>query len=234
MATRVSESGPSLRSSIAESVRDDILSGRLVPGTRINTTDLQARFDASLGAVREALLQLGTDGLAISLDRRGFHVASVSVADLEDLATTRVAIETFLIREAIANANAASEGDILAALHRLQNAPHEPDGTSGAAWYDEHRRFHAALIGASTSQWMGRFRSTLHDQFERYCRISMAVRRSTHAKLRHSHKALADAVLAHDAARACELMSDHVWHTVRLVLSTSSTFPIPAERRNDQ
>ena len=167
-----------------------------MPGTRISTANLQLRFDVSLGAVREALLQLAADNLAIAVDRRGFHVAPVSVPDLEDLARSRAEIETSLIRDAIANSTSASEGEILAALHRLEGIPRNADGTSAAEWYDEHRRFHAALVGASTSRWMGRFRATLHDQFERYCRISMVIRHTTKAKDRHSHRALAEAMLA--------------------------------------
>lgn len=224
-STPVREPAPSLRSSIAETVRADILSGRLLPGTRISTANLQLRFDVSLGAVREALLQLAADNLAIAVDRRGFHVAPVSVPDLEDLARSRAEIETSLIRDAIANSTSASEGEILAALHRLEGIPRNADGTSAAEWYDEHRRFHAALVGASTSRWMSRFRATLHDQFERYCRISMVIRHSTKAKDRHSHRALAEAMLARDAELACDIMHDHIWGTVAIVLSSATIAP---------
>jgi len=221
-STSVRESAPSLRSSIAETVRADILSGRLVPGTRISTADLQARFDVSLGAVREALLQLAADNLALAVDRRGFHVAPVSIPDLQDLARSRAEIETFAIRDAIANGTSASEGEILAALHRLDGIGRNADGTLSTDWYDEHRRFHATLVAACTSRWMSRFRATLHDQFERYCRISMALRHTTKAKDRNSHRALAEAMLARDADRACDIMNEHIWGTVQIVLSTAT------------
>ena len=224
-STSIRESAPSLRSSIAETVRADILSGRLVPGTRISTAELQTRFDVSLGAVREALLQLAADNLAIAVDRRGFHVAPVSVPDLEDLARSRAEIETFAIRDAIANSTSASEGEILAALHRLGSFPPNTDGALSAEWYEEHRRFHAALVGACTSRWMMRFRTTLHDQFERYCRISMALRRSSKMPFRHSHRALAEAMLARDADLACDLMNEHIWGTVRIVVAAATIAP---------
>lgn len=224
-STSVRETAPSLRSSIAETVRADILSGRLVPGTRISTADLQTRFDVSLGAVREALLQLAADNLAIAVDRRGFHVAPVSVPDLQDLARSRAEIETFAIRDAIANSTSATEGDILAALHRLDGIVRNDDGTLSPEWYEEHRRYHATLVAACSSRWMSRFRATLHDQFERYCRISMALRHSTKAKDRHSHRALAEAMLARDADLACEIMNEHIWGTVQIVLSTATIAP---------
>ncbi len=214
-------STPSLRASIAESVRSEILSGALVPGTRISTADLQERFDASLGAVREALLQLAADNLAISIDRRGFRVAPVSIADLEDLASARVEIETFTLRDAMARSTSASEGEILAALHRLSEISRHHDGSLTDAWYEEHRVFHATLVAASQANWIGRFRVTLHDQFERYCRISQLLRRSTTAKERSSHQVLAEAVLSRDVERACEVMSEHVWGTVRVILASS-------------
>lgn len=222
---RTGDAGPSLRSAIAEALRVDILNGHLLPGSRIAIADIQGRFDVSLGAVREALLALAADGLAISQDRRGFRVAPVSREDLEDLARTRVEIETFAIRDAIANGTTAWEAEIVAALHRLNSLSPNAGWALSNEWYLEHRRFHETLVSASPSWRMKRFCATLHEQFERYCRISMLLRQRTNGKPRNQHKSLADAIVNRNADRAATLMSDHVWGTARAVLrSAGGTF----------
>src|SRR3954451_12984440 len=55
-------------------LRTDILSGRLLPGTRLRFADLTERYDCSTSVVREGLSRLAEQGLVQSEPQHGFHV----------------------------------------------------------------------------------------------------------------------------------------------------------------
>jgi DNA-binding GntR family transcriptional regulator len=76
-------------SDILRRMREDILCGILAPDRRLKFDDLRARYDASIGALREALLHLQSEGFVRSETNRGFTVAPVSLADLMDITKLR-------------------------------------------------------------------------------------------------------------------------------------------------
>ena len=75
-----------------DSLRDDILACRLLPGSKVRINDIAQSSDVSLGAVREALSRLGAEGLVVAESQKGYRVASLSVEDLRDLTEARVEI----------------------------------------------------------------------------------------------------------------------------------------------
>ncbi|MFP5432688.1 MAG: GntR family transcriptional regulator, partial [Alphaproteobacteria bacterium] len=74
-------------------LRDDLLTCRLVPGDRINIKDVSDNRGFSLGAVREALSRLTSEGFVTQDDARGFRATPISIGDLMDLVTVRSDIE---------------------------------------------------------------------------------------------------------------------------------------------
>ena len=91
-------------------------------------------------------------------------------------------------------------------------------------WVVRHRIFHRTLVGACGSPWLLGFRDVLHEQSERYRRLS--IRRDT-AKSRDveaEHAAIVRATLKRDADAAVAALSKHFMTTMRLVeLATPDT-----------
>src|SRR6201999_1825607 len=71
-------------------LRADLLACRLKPGERLIINQLCQYLDVSLGAVREALSRLSSEGLVIAEPQRGFRVAPISAEDLKDLTAARL------------------------------------------------------------------------------------------------------------------------------------------------
>src|SRR5262245_28348425 len=71
--------------SVARSVREAILSGRLKPGARIRQEDLAQQHGTSRIPVREALRQLETDGLVTLVPHSGARVAVMDFAGFSEL-----------------------------------------------------------------------------------------------------------------------------------------------------
>src|SRR5688572_587354 len=76
-------------------IREAIMTGRLAGGTRLKEVELASQLDASRTPVREALVQLDSEGLVVLLPRRGAIVRSLSERDVEDAFQIRALLEGF-------------------------------------------------------------------------------------------------------------------------------------------
>lgn len=205
-------SGPSF--DILRSIRDDIVAGVFEPNERLKFDDLRDRYVASVGTLRESLLHLMSEGFVRSETNRGFTVAPVSVADLNDITQLRVQFETQALADAIRHGDDLWEAEIVTSLHLLLKLVSEDDKpTRSAEWPARHRRFHHALVAGCRSPWLLHFRSTLFDQAERYRSLGRMYRKSPR-DVGAEHKALADSVLSRNVASACELGEKHIRSTV--------------------
>jgi DNA-binding GntR family transcriptional regulator len=211
-------------------LREDLLACRLKPGSKLNIKELSEAMEVSLGAVREALARLTSEGL-VSIDgRRGFQAAPISMEDLRDLTATRVEIEKMCLRRSIENGDIAWESALVGALHRLsrteQHAPNDPSRLNDD-YAAAHSVFHNALVGACDSQWLLRLRSLLYAQSERYRYLVTAL--AHHERdIVDEHKQLVSAALARDADAATELLATHLQRTASMLLDTQSELDPPA------
>src|SRR5258708_13404188 len=81
------------RDEIREQLIEDILSGRLPPGTRIVETRLAQQFGVSQAPVREALRDLALFGFVVSSPFRGTQVRQISPEELLEIYPIRAALE---------------------------------------------------------------------------------------------------------------------------------------------
>lgn len=81
---------------------DLILNGELRPNERLIHGELSERLDVGRTPIRQALHRLEADGLVVSTPNRGFRVAPVAVAHVEELYAARVLLEPPLMATAVA------------------------------------------------------------------------------------------------------------------------------------
>lgn len=204
-------------------VRGDIISGELAPGERLGVDKLRERYGVGASTIREALSLLSAEALVIAEGQRGFRVAPISAADLADLSDARKLLETYALRESIANGDDDWEADLVAAFHRLSRAQQRVDeGADGAVaeWEERNREFHRALVSRCHSRWIHFMLETLNHHSERYRRAAIAARspeRNVHAE----HTALMEAALARDADLAAKWICEHIDNTVSVVAQSN-------------
>ena len=226
------DAGPNLTQGAYEAVRADLLACRIPPGSRLKIQDLCDRFSVSLGAIREALSRLTSDGLVVSEPQRGFRAAPISVAELQDLTMVRIEIESLCLRRAIAVGTVEWESRLVAAFHRLSRTPERVPTDPARAdddWAGAHAAFHLALVNGGDSPWLLRLHSQLYDQSERYRRLSVSLARQTR-KIGDEHQAIMDAALGRDAEKAVALVTAHMTETTNILL-TAKIDPAAAETR---
>jgi DNA-binding GntR family transcriptional regulator len=204
---------------VLRQMREDIVAGVFEPNERLKFENLRERYGASVGTLRESLLHLLSEGFVRSEVNRGFTVAPVSVDDLMDITELRVQFERQALEDAIRHGDDQWEAEIVTSLHLLAKlAVDNPRPTRAPEWPARHRRFHSSLVAACRSPWLLHFRAMLFDQAERYRSLGRMYRRSPR-DVGAEHQALADAVLARDVARACQLGEKHIRSTVDNVMS---------------
>lgn len=89
----------SVEDAVYRALRREIGQLELPPGRRLRLEELAGRFNVSLTPVRHALRRLESEGLVVSLPRRGSSVAPLSVEELEEIQALRLGLETFLARQ---------------------------------------------------------------------------------------------------------------------------------------
>ena len=200
-------------------MRQDILSGQLQAGTKLNIAGLANAMNVSAGAVREALAMLEADSFVVSEPRRGYRVVPVSQDDLRHLVAARVEIEKLCIADAIQCGDDVWEGKVVGAFHRLSRQS-ERDATDGqllsAGWTVAHADFHHAIVEGCANAWLRRMHTMLYHQSERYRQLSASatVERDVHSE----HKSIVDSLLNRDLERTLMLMTRHLQKTADMVL----------------
>lgn len=210
-------------SEVYERLRLDIVRARHKPGERLRIDALCKAMDASLGAVREALSRLSSEGLVIAQPQRGFAVAPISLQDLEDLTSVRCHIEELCLERAIVAGDLGWESDILAAYHRLSKTPVFIDEHSqeiNEDWPRRHGEFHDTLVAACDSEWWLKLRRQLFVQSERYRRLT-GFYSDTERDVDCEHREIMEATLAGNIKLAKECLTAHLRKTADTLIKSN-------------
>jgi len=111
-----------LSDDVASRLRAAILSGAFAPGERLREEALARALGVSRGPVREALAELGRQGLVVINRNRGAVVAQLSRSDLEELYTLRLAIEELAIRRAAEASDPGAIGKMRAMIESMRES----------------------------------------------------------------------------------------------------------------
>jgi DNA-binding GntR family transcriptional regulator len=113
---------PSVEDAVYRALRREIGQLDLPPGARLRLEELAGRFQVSLTPVRHALRRLESEGLVVSLPRRGSSVAPLDVEELEEIQALRLGLETFLARHGAEACTAEALSEMTAARREMERA----------------------------------------------------------------------------------------------------------------
>lgn len=214
--------GRTWASVLEQSVREDIINGKLPAGGKLRLKELAERYQAGVIPLREALSRLCTTGFVLAIDQKGFRVAPLSADELLDITRVRQQIDTSALRDAIEAGDIDWEADVVAAHHRLTRIPmvlRGKDGSLNPEWEEAHAAFHEVLVSGCRSAWLRRFSIVLRDQTARYRFLSLAVPKAARTRdVAAEHEAIVNAIVARNAREACQLLAGHFQATTDLVL----------------
>jgi len=151
-------------------------------------------------------------------ESRGYRVAPVSSADLAEVISLRMLLESMALQRSIERGDDAWEADVLAHQHRLGKLESRRMQTAEAEqWETWHRAYHEALIRACGSPILLQFCDQLHDLSDRYRRLFFSAHEFDR-DVPAEHRGITEATLARDAVTACELLRRHIERTGQNIL----------------
>ena len=187
-------------------LEEEIASGQLSPGVRLEEVALAERFGVSRTPIRESLQMLSASGLVELRPRRGAVVASLSLERLLEMFEVMAEIEAVCARLA-ARRMTGEERDNLQKQHEICG---EADKDSDIdLYYEQNVRFHELIYAGAHNKF-------LSDEVRRLQRRLQAYRRlQLHLKGRMGdsyaeHSAITDAIIRGDEKAAGELLRGHV------------------------
>lgn len=199
---------------LASTLRRDIAFGTLRPDQKLKLNELRARYGGSNHSMRETLRLLSAEGLVEAIAQRGFRVTSATENDLRDIVLVRVEIEKIALSRSILRGDVAWEGRVMAALHALRRAEdavaQSPDDLIALEWDDACRVFSHRLIEACDSPRLLDMQARLFDQSRRFRLALMREGKLDWSARNARQKALLDAVLNKDEARALALLKQDI------------------------
>lgn len=209
-----SAGGETRAGDVLQRMRRDIVNCDLKPGEKLRFESLRERYEVSFSTLREALSRLSAENLVVAEGQRGFVVAPVSIADLNDLTDARVLIEREALAKAIRKGDDLWEGDILSAFHRMEKLQQRIGGEYYLSdeWSVVHGEFHYSLVAACGSPVLLEMRAKLFERAHRYRRMSSQFRTKWREK-DVEHKMIVDAVMERNVDTALKLIELHIRET---------------------
>lgn len=107
-----------LRQQIADALRDEVLAGRLPPGTEFTVKQIAEQYEVSATPVREALVDLSAQGLLESVQHRGFRVRTYTVDDFRGMIEARTLVLDGVFRRLVERGVAPGTGELLVSVRR--------------------------------------------------------------------------------------------------------------------
>jgi GntR family transcriptional regulator, rspAB operon transcriptional repressor len=201
-------------------LRDAILRAELVPGAELSQVELARTFDTGRTPLREAIRLLQHEGLVIVEPNRRVRISDLSVADVEELYSARIALETTAARVTTPQLTAVDVAELqgfMAQMRHLAATPSAPLPPFAEAHRAFHRKF-VAHAGPRTAAIIDQ----LFDHAERYRRVYGAAAPDHYARRDAEHQAMLDAAAHADPEAVASAITVHYVRTAQLVVSAVS------------
>ena len=196
-------------------VRNQILSGVLEPGRRVDYPQLSAALGVSITPLREALRRLEADHLVIRIAHRDVIVAPLARVEATELVQVRRELDLLAARlaavqmtadELVAARNLVESQDEQEALRYLREAG-LPVAVGGML--SVNRAFHRMVYCGSHNQVLIQYRDAISTRTERYVILARQINPVAPEAFLLLHQKLLAALESRDPEAAEEVMRDH-------------------------
>lgn len=198
---------PRLGDEVYNAVYAQLMSQKILPGSRISIDNLARELGVSQTPIREALSRLEAQGLIVKTHLIGFSAApQVDRARFDQIYEMRLLLEPFVARKAAT----AIEASQLALLQRLATEMRGEGGREVAS-YSEFAQldgeFHDTIARACGNELMRETLANLHTHIHLF---RLFPHSGATTKANSEHADLLKALEAHDPAAAERAMRNHV------------------------
>jgi DNA-binding GntR family transcriptional regulator len=147
---------------VCKELKDAILRGELLPGTRLLIEVLASRLDVSPIPIREALQQLQADGYVVIEPYLGATVAPIEAESIEEVFQLLEIMETVSSVAACLHMTEDNFGELESVLVQMDSLVNDPE-----AWSRANKHFHQLICDRSGTRLVGTLISKVLDHLDR-------------------------------------------------------------------
>lgn len=185
------------------------------PGVVYSAPGLAEQFGVSATPVREAMLDLASEGLVEAIRNKGFRVTELTEQDLDDIAHIRSLIEVPTVGEVARRCDAdmaPKVRELIPLAREIEVHAHTPDLI---AYVEADRQFHLRLLALAGNQHLVDVVGSLRARSRLYGLRELAERGELVASSQE-HEQIVNLVLIGDVEGASNLMRQHIGHVRNL------------------
>ncbi|TMW72841.1 GntR family transcriptional regulator [Alteribacter natronophilus] len=192
---------------VYEDIKDNILTGKLAPGSRIVSGQLAEQYQISRTPLREALRQLQIEGL-LENDKAGLRVVKIDAKDFEELCDCRLYLEKEVIRLVAEEATDDQLQEINKVLEHSEKEINS-EGSNHKKILELNAEFHRLVIDCCSNKRLIQLVNQVRSVLLIY--RGMILRDESHNKeILEEHKMIFNSITERDKERAAEAIEMHL------------------------
>jgi DNA-binding GntR family transcriptional regulator len=188
-----------------------VLDSRFPGGAMLSEGEVADALDMSRTPVREAFVQLESEGLLRLYPKRGALVVPVSTAEVLGVIEGRALIEQFAVEKVIERGIEVAD-ELAASIAGQEQLAASRDAEG---FVDADREFHRIIVAATGNPVLLGFYDSLRDRQRRMIALSLSRDPDRTRDVIAQHRELALAIGARDAQVAHDVLEQHLLRHVR-------------------
>jgi len=199
----------SLHGELTERLRDMIIEGQLLPGTRINEGPLGKALGVSRTPMREAIKFIASEGLIDLVPGRGAVIKTLTQRDVREMLEVLCGLETLAAR---IGCRVATPGQIAAieALHRQMMVCY--DRRDRLEYYKLNQAIHTGIVQLADNKFLATSHAAIQARLKRIRFLGNAAPEKWDGAVAE-HQVMIAALLARDADRLSAVLTEHLLRT---------------------
>ena len=192
--------------SICDAIEDDIVTGKLPPGTKLDEATLCQRFEVSRTPIREALRFLAERGMVELIRNRGAFVVEMTIPQLVEMFEVMAELEGMCGRLCARRVTPELSGKLRSAHQACRAAKRDGDADE---YYYRNEAFHDVIYRGCQNGFLAEQAGALRRRLQAYRRMQLRFPK----RIRDSfdeHRAIVDAIVSGDESKAEGLLRQHV------------------------
>ena len=202
------------RQSLAEEayryLKDQILSGNIRQGDMITEQTVADILHMSRTPVKNALSRLESENFVTTLGGRGTLVNVLSIADMRDIYSVRIALEVLALDTAINHLSAKELEEIRSVFTKaLKDYKKDKSSLTAQEMYQLDNIFHDLFIEHTSNHYIRKLMPSISERIQ-VGQLQAYILTDTFDTSTLQHLEILDALEAHDLAKAKELLRKHL------------------------
>lgn len=197
-------------------IKDNILTGKYLPGTVLRQEELAKQFDVSRVPLREAFSKLEAEGYLLLRPRRGYSVATLNPEEIAEVFDMRMVIESHAGQIATKNRTDEDVAEVMAIVDQME-AINPSDESFHTDWCDLNRVFHERLERSCGRPRLLQLSQRLRDTVEPYIRLESSMTGYS-SEPDHDHREIANAFAEGNVDLVGALIAAHSGRTAARLL----------------